>query len=403
MKRLLGSAIAAVVFAAAGSTASADTTPVGQWHLDEGSGTVAVDSSGYGDTGTVVGGAAWATGRFGSALSFNGTTALVEIPDGPQLEPASAVTVSAWVEHAGSPGRYRYIVAKGETGCNSASYGLYTGANGGLAFYAANGTGDSYVVSPDASTSVWDGNWHLVVGTYDGTAVRVYVDGIQVGSGTPRSGPLAYPSADSNSLFIGSYPKGENIAGCQAGGFLGLIDEVTIWDHALSPTDVSGLMPGSESGTPGGSGTPPGDGPGPGKGSGPGGHKGNPPQIEHFRVRLPVRTAARKASGAVAGANITYTLTQAASLSFVVLGSDSGVMKNGRCVKAAKGVASRHRCLRLVAHARFTHAGKAGANSLRMSSVLWRKLKRGTYRLEATPSAHGTKGTTVSASFTVRH
>jgi hypothetical protein len=400
MRRLLGSAIAAVVFAAAGATASADTTPVGQWHLDEGSGTVAADSSGYGDTGTVVGGAAWATGRFGFGLSFNGTTALVQIPDGPQLEPTATVTVSAWVEHAGSPGRYRYIVAKGETGCNSASYGLYTGANGGLAFYAANGAGVSYVVSPDASTSVWDGNWHLVVGTYDGTAVRVYVDGIQTGSGTPRSGPLAYPSADSNSLFIGSYPKGPNIAGCQAGGFLGLIDEVTIWDHALSPTDVSGLMPGSASGTPGGSGSPPGDGSGSGSGSA--GQKDHAPEIGHFRIRPSTRPKGRRAAGATAGAKITYTLTKAASLSFVVLGSQSGVMKNGRCVKASKGVASRHPCLRLVARARFTHSGKAGANSLRMSAVLWRKLKRGTYRLEATPSAQGTTGATVSASFTVR-
>jgi hypothetical protein len=403
MKRLLGSAIAAVVFAAAGSTASADSTPVGQWHLDEGSGTIAADSSGYGDTGTVAGGAAWATGRFGSGLSFNGTTALVQIPDGPQLEPAATVTVGAWVEHAGSPGRYRYIVAKGETGCNSASYGLYTGANGGLAFYAANGSGDTYVVSPDASTSVWDGNWHLVVGTYDGVAVRVYVDGIQVGSGTPRTGPLAYPSADSNSLFVGSYPKGENIAGCQAGGFLGLIDEVTIWDHALSPTDVSGLMPGSTSTTPGGPGTSPGGGSGPGKAPGPGGQKVNAPQIGHFRIRLSIRPTGRKAAGATAGAKVTYTLTKAASLSFVVFGSDAGVMKNGRCVQASKGVASRHRCLRLVARARFTHSGKAGTNSLRINAALWRKLKRGTYRLEATPSAHGATGTTVSANFTVRH
>ena len=88
------------------------------------------------------------------------------MPDSPALE-GSNVTVSAWVKAYGSPGDYRYIVAKGANGCCTGSYGMYTGANGGLAFYVAESPA-SYVVSPEAGTAIWDGKWQDVIGTFKG-------------------------------------------------------------------------------------------------------------------------------------------------------------------------------------------------------------------------------------------
>ena len=117
------------------------------------------------------------------------------------------MTVSAWIKHAGSPGNYRYVVAKGANGCIAASYGLYSGPNGGLEFYVSQGHGSVYARSPDAGQHVWDGQWHLAVGTYDGSTVRLYIDGgrgrVRDPMGRARSNTCC---PNSNDFYIGNYP-----------------------------------------------------------------------------------------------------------------------------------------------------------------------------------------------------
>jgi hypothetical protein len=75
-----------------------------------------------------------------------------------------------------------------------------------------------------------------VVGTYDGSSVRLYVDGQQVGSGTPDTAPIAYALADSNALTIGDYPS----CPTQRLDFSGGIDEVKLFDRALAPWEING-------------------------------------------------------------------------------------------------------------------------------------------------------------------
>lgn len=231
MKKVVTTVVAAVVLAIA-APASASTGLSGWWPFYEGAGATAHDLSGNHNDGTV-NGAQWATGYFGPGLSFNGNGANVDVPDRVALEPATAVSVTAYVKASGSPGDFKYIVSKGATGCLSASYGLYTGPSGGLMFYVANGNdGFTYTRSPDAGTGLWDGNWHFVVGTYDGTAVHLYVDGTEVGSGTPDTGSIGYDDSTSNDLFIGHY------AGCSGLDFAGSVDEPTVWTRALSASQV---------------------------------------------------------------------------------------------------------------------------------------------------------------------
>ena len=110
----------------------------------------------------------------------------VQVTNSSLLEPVN-VTVDAWVRADGTPGQFRYIVAKGGKGCVAASYGLYTGSDSELQFYVFDGN-STYAVSPSATAAggvdVWDGGWHHVAGTYDGANVRLYVDGVEVGGGT---------------------------------------------------------------------------------------------------------------------------------------------------------------------------------------------------------------------------
>jgi hypothetical protein len=211
--------------------AAAQVLPVGTWSFNEGHGTVAHDTSFQPDNGTLQGGATWTQGRFWNALSFDGNASGVDIPDRSNLD-APRVTVSAWVNSGTSPGNFKYIVAKGASGCIAGAYGIYTGANGGLEFYVSNNGGLTFALSPDAGTGIWDGKWHSVVGTFDGSTVRLYVDGKEVGTGTPNTTPIDYGLPTSSDLMIGNY------AGCSGLDFSGKIDEVHLFDRALGAQEI---------------------------------------------------------------------------------------------------------------------------------------------------------------------
>ena len=208
-----------------------DPSLVGYWSFNEGKGTKIYDQSGKNNNGTLYLGSsgntdpakAWSPGISGTALSFDGVDDGVTINNSENLKP-SKVTLEAWVKSPGSPGTTKYIADKYYSS-GYGSYGLYTGSSGGLKFYI--GSSGTYIASPDAGTGIWDGNWHHVVGTYDGAKVRLYVDGIQVGSGTEATVSIAY---NDNNFYIGSYASGSY--------FNGLIDEVRIYNRALSDQEI---------------------------------------------------------------------------------------------------------------------------------------------------------------------
>jgi Concanavalin A-like lectin/glucanases superfamily len=228
--KLIAGLASAVMLVGAGP-AAANVLPVGTWSFNESSGTVAHDTSFQPDNGTLQGGAAWTRGRFRNALSFDGNASGVDIPDRPILD-SPQVTVSAWVNSASSPGKFKYIAAKGASGCIAGAWGLYTGANGGLEFYVSNNDGLTYAISPDAGTGIWDGNWHSVIGTFNGSSVDLYVDGKEVGTGTRNTTPIDYGLPTSSDLMIGDY------AGCSGLDFSGNIDEVHVFNRALGAQEI---------------------------------------------------------------------------------------------------------------------------------------------------------------------
>ena len=209
---------------------SADDDTVGLWHFDGD----ANDSSGNDNDGTIHGaswvpaGPTWTTGMFGNALSFDGTDDYVQVPDSTSLEPSN-ITVEAWIKRLGGPGNNKYIVSKHYgSGWNSYALRAYSS---GLQFYI--GTTSTWYGSP-MSGPVWDGNWHHVVGTFDGSYVRLYVDGSEVGMGTlvPVGTSIAYDGAG---VKFG-VPGDPWLSGPYHFG--GKIDEVRIWDVALGSTAI---------------------------------------------------------------------------------------------------------------------------------------------------------------------
>src|SRR5262249_7078652 len=132
----------------------------------------------------------------------------------------------------GFPGVHNYVLSQGADQCIAASYALYTELTG-LRFYVY---GSSEVDSPVATNAqVWDGNWHLVAGTYDGAMVRMFVDGTEIGTGTPTSQPINYALPDNQRFYIGAYRGGCDL------GFNGSIDEVRVFNRALTPVEIQAV------------------------------------------------------------------------------------------------------------------------------------------------------------------
>jgi Concanavalin A-like lectin/glucanases superfamily len=239
MKVPRGSALALVFLLALPGTAHAAHSNLGgQWHLDSLSGGTP-DSSGHNLTGVQVGSPQSVAGRWGNALRFPTESDYVNAGNRGELQP-STVSVLAWVRAGSTPSQVKAVVAQGATGtCSHSSYSLYTGGSAdaaGLRFYIWNGS--QARVSPPAANSMWDGQWHLAAGTYDGATVRLYIDGQQVGSGTSASGPIVYGLGGNNDFIIG----GAQDASCiEQTNFTGDVDEVRVYNRALSAEEVAYL------------------------------------------------------------------------------------------------------------------------------------------------------------------
>ena len=185
-----------------------------------------------GNEGTVYGGVTYSTGKIGMAFSFDGTSGYIRIPNTTLLQP-STVSVEAWVRSSW-PRAYGYLFTKGAEGCGAGSYALYQGGNGGLTFYIRNGS--TIIGSPAESSTIWDGTWHHVVGTYDGYYVRLYVDGMQIGNGTPTTMGIGYSFATLNDIYVGRF----GTPGCEY-SYRGDIDELSLYDRALTLSEIQSI------------------------------------------------------------------------------------------------------------------------------------------------------------------
>jgi Concanavalin A-like lectin/glucanases superfamily len=227
---------AAVACGGAAAPAGATSAPVGEWRFDEAGGQAAVDSGARGLDGRLGAGdfadsadPERIAGAAGRALRFDGTS-YVRLPARPELD-VQQLTAEAVVRAPASPGAHRYVISRGSRGCYAGSYGLYTAAAGGIALYVFDGS--RYVVSATARPAdVWDGRWHHVAGTFDGVALRLYLDGRLVGE--PTTAPMRIDYAGtSTGAFIGRFVGDCDLA------YRGDLDLARLWPGALSAGQVA--------------------------------------------------------------------------------------------------------------------------------------------------------------------
>ena len=198
---------------------------VGAWAFDENQGTSAADASGNTNTGTLTGGVAWnAAGKFGAALSFDGVNDFVNIPDANTLDLTTGMTLEAWV-HPTSLGGWRTVLMKEQPG--NLVYDLYgsrSGTNVPVGEIIAGGGSRNVNGSAAIAVNTWT---HLAL-TYNGTALTMYVNGVQSGQ-TVFAGSIA---TSTGALKVG----GNAIWG---EWFQGLIDEVRVYNRALTGAEIT--------------------------------------------------------------------------------------------------------------------------------------------------------------------
>jgi hypothetical protein len=215
--------------------------PTGFWKFDEGIGTTALDSSGNGITGTLVNGPVWSPGKSGSALMFNGVTNYVDLGNPAALQLTGAMTAAAWV-NTRTLARNGRIIAKS--------------AGGGLLGWSLNVETYNvfeFSIARDVNTQVWvDGiggvplnTWVHVAGVYEpGVAMRIYINGTLSNSQT-----VGIPTSQFNApvnVQIGSLADGVSGA-CSNCRFDGTIDDVRIYNRALTTAEVLQLYSGTAS------------------------------------------------------------------------------------------------------------------------------------------------------------
>ena len=202
---------------------------VAAFAFNEGTGTVAADSSGQSNNGTLSGPTWTIAGRYGGALNFDGINDRVIVADAASLDLINAMTLTAWVRPTSVNGDWRTIVLK-ERGTTSLAYSLYAADGGDQPPAAYANIGGTDRVVRGASTLPLN-QWTHVAVTYDGTTLRFYLNGLQAGM-TNVTGNL---SVSGNPLVVGGN-------GVWGEWFSGTIDEVRVYNSAISPTDIQSVM-----------------------------------------------------------------------------------------------------------------------------------------------------------------
>ena len=210
-----------------------DTMPaglVGWWNLDEGSGTVAEDSSGNGNDGVLLPGGSepqWIVGKYGQALSFDGVDDYVQVSDSPSLQVTGDLTIAFWI-NLNSLSVNIVPVDKAWNG----EYFVKILSNGALTFaQGASGDAEELVVLPGGS--IVSGQWiHVaVVRSTSGSELTAYKNGV-------ATTPVTYtkiPTISSQPVVIGAEDAVHNLLD-------GVIDDVRIYNRVLLSAEIATLL-----------------------------------------------------------------------------------------------------------------------------------------------------------------
>jgi len=209
--------------------------------LDEGFGTTAGDSSGNGRDGTLSG-ATWRAGGYdgtGSCLEFGGDGDHVLNADATYLNGLNAITICVWVKSDLTDTDKGFLIFQDPTGGdnNAMRYDAAgsTGGGTGLLKMSVVSTEDNQQLesSSNLQTNAWQ---HCAMVWSSGEQLKFYVNGMP-DSPSANSGATTGVTTDFEKLLLGKGGKDEGAGD----GWDGLIDDLRIYDHAISDAEIAGL------------------------------------------------------------------------------------------------------------------------------------------------------------------
>lgn len=228
--------------------------PVGHWKMDECQGDRANDSSGNSNTGTITttstlgtcntastfwgGTSGTGAGKVNYAPTFNGTGDYIDAGGASSLNITTAITITAWIKTSNNT-QAQTIIEKTNTANPWNGYAVNLGSNdsvvcggyGYLSYWPGNYPTNSWVCSNSSNYN--NGNWHHIAIVHSGTTVTFYKDAVSDGTATVGS----RTNNSSTNLFIGQNSLSSR-------RFSGQIDDVRIYNYALTATQVKSLYNG---------------------------------------------------------------------------------------------------------------------------------------------------------------
>jgi len=208
---------------------------VGYWKLDEGAGSFVSDSSGWGNHGTLINAKAntWTNGQSGGGLYLDGTIGsgctYVTIPDAPSLHITNAISFAAWIR-CDDTGRDAPILDK--EGTNQLTYWFGTFPTTHFGVLLASDKSGTWTIQNRSQGYLFPGIWVHLASTWDGTTIRHYINGVQLQQTAAFAGPIVVSATP---LIIGA-----NVP-FNATAFKGILDELRLYNHALSPAELTAL------------------------------------------------------------------------------------------------------------------------------------------------------------------
>ena len=196
------------------------------WWPGEGS---ANDAAGR-NTGTVQGGTSFATGIVGQAFNFDGASGCVVVPDSTSLHLTNQLTIEGWIQTRARSGDQPVVSKLGGVGGNN-GYQFLVSGNTLVGLFNSPGQG-----WPSASVAsaglIVTGVWQHVAYTYDQSAMKLYLNGLPVATNVVGAKTIA---TSSSTLRLGA------VEGNPCCYFNGLIDEASVYNRALSASEIAGI------------------------------------------------------------------------------------------------------------------------------------------------------------------
>ena len=227
---------------------------VGYWKLDEGTGSLTYDWSGQGNNGVLKSGATWQTtpsAQTGYKIAFNNTAAasLDGVNDNVEFSSTfhNPITFAAWIYRTGDgSSTFPRVVT-----VPSARFYLTTvssGSTGGVGFLQDCSSGSDGNWQANGSPYTYNA-WHHIAATYDGSAMSntpaIYIDGVAV-TVSVQAAASQVCLTGSGTSYIGAGVN--NPPAAIANFFQGYIDDVRIYDAALTAAQIKNLYNGGYSG-----------------------------------------------------------------------------------------------------------------------------------------------------------